>query len=186
MQDQEIVNLYWARDERAIDETSSKYGDYCFSIASSILKDHGASEECVSDTWFQTWKTLPPKRPAILPSYLGTITRNLAISRYRASSAMKRRTNRLTLAYEELEESVPNDQSPEELVSARELGKELSQFLRTIPQKDRCIFVRRYWYMDSIAQISQRYGIPQGTVKAKLHRIRQRLKVDLQEAGYSL
>lgn len=99
---------------------------------------------------------------------------------------MKRRGNRLALAYEELEESVPNTESPEDTVCVQEPGKELSQFLRSLPQKDRCIFVRRYWYMDSIVQISQRYGIPQGTVKAKLHRIRQRLKQDLQEAGYSV
>lgn len=186
MQDQDIIELYWARDERAIDETSSKYGNYCFSIADSILKDHGACEECISDTWLRTWNTLPPKRPAILSSYLGTITRNFAISRYRASTAFKRRGNRLSIAYEELEECISNQETPEDMVSLQELGRELSRFLRSLPQKDRCIFVRRYWYMDSIQDISRRYEMPQGTIKAKLHRIRQSLKEDLQKAGYSV
>ncbi len=186
MDDQNIVALYWARDQRAIQETSDKYGTYCRSIAQNILRNTADSEECLNDTWLSAWNSLPLQRPAILSSYLGTITRNLSLTRYRAENTQKRSGHRLAFSYEELQESIPDSCSAEESVNARELGRTLDQFLRTIPEQDCCIFLRRYWYLDSISQISSRYDLTEGAVKTRLHRIRKKLKQYLEQEGYTV
>ena len=184
MDDQSIVALYWARDEQAIGETAAKYGSYCLSIAKNILKSDADSEECVNDTWLHTWNSVPPKRPSILSAYLGTITRNLSLSRFRDSETLKRKGNKLSQAYDELEESLPGSQSVEEEISAKELGHLLDQFLRTLSDRDCYLFIRRYWYLDSMAQIAHRYGMPEGSVKSRLHAIRKKLKTYLKKEGY--
>ncbi len=186
MEDQAIVALYWARDERAIGETSAKYGGYCLSIARNILKNEPDSEECVNDTWLHTWNSVPPTKPSILSAYLGTITRNLSLARLRASETLKRKGNKLALAYEELEESLPGSASVEDTVSAKELGRLLDQFLRTLSDRDCYLFIRRYWYLDSVSQIALRYGMPEGSVKSRLHIIRKKLKTYLRKKGYAL
>lgn len=186
MDDQTIVSLYWARDQRAIQETSEKYGTYCRSIAQNILKNAADSEECLNDTWLNAWNSLPPQRPAILSSYLGTITRNLSLSRYRADNTQKRHGDRLAFSYEELQESIPDSCSAEEAVNVKELGRTLDQFLRTLPPQDCCIFLRRYWYLDSMHQIACRYDLAESTVKTRLHRIRKKLKTYLEQEGYTL
>lgn len=184
MDDKAIIDLYWAREERAITETEKKYGAYCRSIARNILRDRADQEECLNDTWLQTWNSLPPQRPHVFPVYLGSITRNLSLNRIRRASAQKRGGNRPELAYEELQESVPAALSVEEQVAARELGRVLDRFLRTLPEKECCIFLRRYWYMDSNLQIAQRYHMTEGGVKASLHRTRKKLKAHLEQEGY--
>ena len=186
MDDQAIMDLYWAREERAIDETEKKYGAYCRSIARNILRDRSDTEECLNDTWLQTWNSLPPQRPSVFPVYLGTITRNLSLNRIRRASAQKRGANKLELAYEELQESVPAGATVEQQVAARELGRSLDRFLRNLPQKDCSIFLRRYWYMDTNLQIAQRYHMTEGGVKANLHRTRKKLKAHLEREGYDL
>lgn len=186
MDDQGIVDLYWARNEQAIAETEKKYGSYCRSIAQNILRNRSDTEECVNDTWLQTWNSLPPQRPGILPVYLGTITRNLSLNRCRSASAQKRGQGKLALAYEELAESIPDGSSVEQQVALRELGWEIDRFLRTLPRKDCCIFVRRYWYMDTTLQIAQRYRMTEGGVKVNLHRTRKKLKQHLEQEGYNL
>ena len=186
MDDQAIIDLYWAREERAIEETTQKYGGSCRSIAQNILGNRSDTEECLNDTWLQTWNSLPPQRPAILPVYLGTITRNLSLNRCRRANAQKRGRGVPELAYEELQESVPDGTTVEQQVNARELGRALDRFLRTLPQKDACIFLRRYWYMDPNVQIARRYGMTEGGVKTNLHRTRKKLKTYLQQEGYAL
>ena len=186
MDDQAIVALFWARDERAIEELSRKYSVYCRSIARNILKDSADAEECVNDTWLSTWNSLPPRKPALLSAYVAAITRNLSLSRYRADHAAKRGGRSLAFSYEELQESVPDSCSAEDAVSARELGTLLDQFLRSLPDRDCCLFLRRYWYYDTITQIAHRYGMTEGTVKTRLHRIRKKLKLYLEQEGYSL
>lgn len=186
MDDQTIVSLYWARDERAIAETTEKYGIYCRSIAQNILKNSADSEECLNDTWLSVWNSLPPQRPAILSAYLGTITRNLSLSRYRAEHTKKRSGNRLAFSYEELQESIPDSCSAEEAVDVRELGQAVDRFLRTLPEQDCCLFLRRYWYLDTMGQIACRYHLTEGTVKTRLHRIRKRLKQFLEQEGYTV
>jgi len=186
MEDRDIIALYWARNEQAISETELKYGNYCRSIAQNILHNHSDTEECVNDTWMHTWNALPPQRPQILSAYLGTITRNLSLNRCRSAAAQKRGANRLMLAYEELEECIPANNSAETQVILRELGREIDRFLRTLPQKDYCIFLRRYWYMDTTRQIAQRYHMTDGGVKVSLHRTRKKLKTHLDQEGYHI
>ena len=184
MNDQAIIDLYWARDEQAVQETEQKYGGYCRSIAWNILRDRRDTEECVNDTWMQTWTSLPPQRPQVLPAYLGTITRNLSLNRIRSAGAKKRAASRLELSYEELQESVPDGCTVEREVDTRELGRSLDRFLRKLPEKDRCIFLRRYWYMDSCNQIARRYRMSEGAVKSNLHRTRKKLRDYLEQEGY--
>lgn len=186
MTDEEIIELYWARKEQAIGETACKYGGYCTSIAQNILRDRSDSEECVNDTWLHTWTSIPPKRPRIFPSYLGTITRNLSLTRCRNSNAQKRRGQKLSLAYEELEECVPDAQTVETMVDSKNLAKALNHFLFSLPPKDCCIMVRRYWYLDSIGQIARRYGMSEGAVKSKLCRLRAKLKGYLEQEGFGV
>lgn len=184
MEDEAIIALYWARDEQAIAETQQKYGSYCRSIAQNILKNRSDMEECLNDTWLQTWNSLPPQRPRILPVYLGTITRNLSLSRCRAANTQKRDHGKLALVYEELQESIPGGISPEEQVILRELGSCIDQFLRKLPPRNCCIFLRRYWYMDTTLQIAARYGMTESGVKVNLHRTRKQLRAYLEQEGF--
>jgi len=184
MDDQSIINLYWAREERAIEETEKKYGSYCRSIARNILRNRADEEECLNDTWLKTWNSLPPQRPNVFPVYLGTITRNLSLSRCRAANTQKRGSGLLDLAYEELQESVPGGFSVEQQITAQELGEILDRFLRNLPQKDCCLFLRRYWYMDTTVQIAKRYHMSEAGVRVQLHRIRKKLKTQLEQEGY--
>lgn len=178
------MELYWARKEAAIAETSKKYGSYCGKIAKNILHDSLDAEECVNDTWLKTWNAIPPERPNIFSAYLAAITRNLSLSKYRSNHAQKRLVQTLSVAYEELEACVPDDISMEALSDKVALGRMINQFLKTISPEDSCMLIRRYWYMDSVPEIAERYGIAEGSVKSRLHRIRKKLKRFLEEEGY--
>lgn len=184
MTDQKLIELYWARKEEAIEETSKKYGNYCGSIAKNILHNAEDAEECVNDTWFKTWNAIPPTRPTIFSAYLAAITRNLSLNRVRSEHTQKRLVHTLSVAYEELEECVPDDVSIEALADKAALGRLINQFLKSIPLEDSCMLIRRYWYMDSVLQIAERYGIAEGSVKSRLHRVRRKLKKYLEEEGY--
>lgn len=186
MEDQAIVELYWARKEQAIRETEKKYGTYCRAIAWNILQDRRDTEECLNDTWMKTWTSIPPQRPVILSAYLGTITRNLSLNRLRTAAAQKRNAGSLERSYEELQESIPDGCSAEAQVNLRELGRSIDCFLRSLPQRDCCIFLRRYWYMDTNLQIARRYHMTEGSVKANLHRTRKKLKAYLAQEGYDV
>ena len=186
MDDNAIMDLYWSRNEQAIAETQQKYGGYCWSIAQNILHNRSDVEECVNDTWLQTWNSLPPQRPQVFPVYLGTITRNLSLNRCRSAAAQKRGAGKLTLAYDELEESIPDTSTVEQQVALRTLGREIDRFLRTLSHKDCCIFLRRYWYMDTTRQIAQRYHMTESGIKVNLHRTRKKLKQHLEQEGISI
>ena len=181
MDDSSIVALYWARDEQALRETAQKYGAYCHTIAYNIVKNRQDAEECVNDTYVQAWNAMPPQRPFVLRAFLGRITRNLAINVYRAGHTQRRGGGRPALVLEELKDCVSD--GPEALLEQAELGRSLDQFLRTLPQKDCCIFVRRYWYMDSLTDIAVRYHMAVGSVKSSLHRSRKKLKHYLEQEG---
>ena len=133
MEDSAIIDLYWAREERALSETDAKYGGYCRSIAHNILKNREDSEECVSDTWLHAWNAMPPQRPSILSSFLGRITRNLSFDRCRRQNAEKRGGGLLPLALDELSECVPAPGRVEQALEARELAEAIDRFLRTLP-----------------------------------------------------
>ena len=140
MEDSAIIDLYWAREERALSETDAKYGGYCRSIAHNILKNREDSEECVSDTWLHAWNAMPPQRPSILSSFLGRITRNLSFDRCRRQNAEKRGGGSLPLALDELSECVPAPGRVEQALEARELAEAIDRFLRTLPERECSIF----------------------------------------------
>ncbi len=179
--DQKIIELYCSRSENAIAETAGKYGKYCNAIAYGILGSREDAQECVSDAYLTAWNAIPPRRPADLGTYLGKITRNLSIDRLRARSREKRGGGEAPLALEELEEVVAGSDSPENEAVRKELTAALNRFLGELPQQERYIFVRRYWYLDSLGDIAEKTGFSGSKVASMLFRLRGRLKKQLIE-----
>ena len=184
MDDKNIVDLFWQRSEKAIVETDSKYGGYCFSIAYNVLANNEDAEESVSDTYMAAWNKLPPHRPSILATFLGKITRNISISRWRSRSAYKRGGGEIVLALEELDNCVDGTQDIEANSDARELSACLNRFLDSLPKDERDIFLRRYWFFDSIAVIAESYGFTKSKVTSMLHRMRGKLRKQLEKEGF--
>ena len=184
MTDEQIIALYFARDEQAIVETANAHGAYCFGVAMRILRSHMDSEECVNDTWLRAWNTIPPKRPGVLRTYLAHIVRNLAISRYRQEHADKR-SHAPDSPLHELAECLPDpDGSPTEAVSAAELRQILNTFVASLEDTDRKLFVGRYFHSYTPRQLSHAYGMRENALNQRLYRIRERLRVYLSERGY--
>ena len=178
-EDQKIIDLYWNRSENAITETAVKYGRYCTSIAYGILKSREDAQECVSDAYLTAWNAIPPRRPADLGTYLGKITRNLSIDRLRTRNRDKRGGGEMPLALEELEEVVVGSDSPENEAIRKELAASMNRFLRKLTVQERYVFVRRYWYLDSLADIAKNTGFSGSKVASMLFRLRGRLKKQL-------
>jgi len=186
MQDHQIIALYNQRDERAIEQTAQKYGSYCLSIAQNILRNMQDSEECVNDTWLQTWNSIPPACPTVLKTYVGRITRNLSINRYKSKNRDKRGGGEATLALDELAEVASMDQSTQRYVDHLVFAESFNRFLRSLPERDCNIFIRRYYHVDGVEAIAKRYGISKANVFKILSRTRQALKVFLEEEGFAL
>ena len=186
MEDSAIIDLYWARAERAISESDTKYGGYCRCIAHNILQNREDTEECVSDTWLHAWNAMPPQRPSILSSFLGRITRNLSFDRCRRQKAEKRGGGALPLALDELSECVPAPGRVEHALEEQELADSIDRFLRTLPERECSIFLRRYWYVDPVQLIAARYEIKENTVKSILFRTREKLRRYLLEEGIAV
>ena len=184
MEDRKILELYLTRSEQAIRETEAKYGGYCYSVAMNILENRQDAQECVSDTWFSAWNSIPPQSPRVLATFLGSITRNLAIDRWRERRAGKRGGGEMQLALDELSGCVPGGESPEGEVLRRELLKSVAAFLGTLPETERSVFLCRYWYLDSIEAIVHATGFTQSKVASMLHRTRGKLRKRLSEEGY--
>lgn len=187
LKDTEILDLYFDRNEQAIAETQNKYGTYCFSIAYHILHDQEDSDECVNDTWMRAWNSIPPNRPDYLNIFLGTITRNLSFDRYKKKKAAKRGSGDLGVCLDELEECIPDTgSSTEDAVEAAELQRMINEFLKTLPEKDCNVFLRRYWYSEEYAEIADRYGMNLNSVKTTLFRTRGKLKAYLEKQGITV
>lgn len=186
MEDHELIDLYWNRCDKAILETSKKYGRYCNTIAYNILKSAQDSEECVNDTYLKTWNAIPKDKPKIFSAYLGKITRNLAINRYHKKKAQKRGSGQINLVLEELENCISSNHSIENQIESQGIREILNQFLEDLKKEDRIIFVRRYWYVDSIKDISKRLGLSESKIKSVLFRARKKLKQYLEEKGVYL
>lgn len=186
MRDSQIIDLYWDRNEQAITETQRSYGSYCHSIAFHILYDHADADECVNDTWLRAWNAIPPQRPGKLALFLGTITRNLSLDRWKGKHAMKRGSGEMTLALDELAECVPDRKSTEDAVEAAELERLLNEFLHTLPERECNVFLRRYWYVEEYRDIAKKYGMNLNTVKTTLFRTRAKLKSFLEKEGIVL
>ena len=183
MDDSKIVELYWDRKEQAIEETQKKYGSYCYKIAYNILTSKEDAEESVSDTYMTAWNTIPPHRPSVLATFLGKITRRLSIDRWRTRSAYKRGGGQVVLALEELEECVASSENVEQTYAKKELLAAYQRFIEKLPVTERRVFLLRYWYLDSIGDIAQKYGFSESKVKSMLHRTRQKLHRCLAEEG---
>lgn len=183
MDDINIIELYWQRNESAISETKAKYGNYCYSIAYRILNNNEDAEECENDTYLELWRTIPPQRPKLFSAYLGTITRQKAIDKWRKKNADKRGGGEFQLSLNELEGCISNENSINDTLEAEELAKEISKFLRTLPTNECNVFLRRYWYFDSITEICKRYGYGQSKVKMMLKRTREKLISYLEKEG---
>ena len=184
MEDDEILNLYWERVERAIEETEKKYGNYCFYVAMRILCSPEDSNEIVNDTMLAAWNSIPPHRPEILRTYLGKISRNLSLKRFRNLHAKKRGEGELPIALEEISESVSDGKEIIERLEAKELAEIIADFLRGEKSVDRQIFLYRYFYFESIENISKRSGYRKSRIKSILFRMRKRLGKRLAEEGY--
>ena len=181
MEDSQIVDLYWNRSENAVIETNRKYGKYCYSIAYNILTNNEDAEESVSDTYMAAWKAMPPRRPAVLATFLGKITRRLSIDRWRSRNRYKRGSGEIILALEELEDCVASNQSVEVSFERKRFVMVFNQFLDKLPDTDRRIFLCRYWYMDPISVIADYYGFSESKVTSMLHRTRNKLRAVLEK-----
>lgn len=184
MEDERIVDLYWQRNEDAIKETSAKYGRYLYSIAYQILSDSEDAEECVNDTYTDAWNAMPPHRPSVLSTFLGKIIRRISIDLWRKNSAQKRGNGQISLAIDELGDCVSGNGSIETESERRELIGRINDFLRSLPDTERSVFLRRYWYMDSVLSIAQQLGFSESKVTSMLHRTRKKLRVLLEKEGY--
>ena len=183
MNDKSIVDLYFNRDEEAITQTDKKYGRYCYSIAYNILTNKEDAEESVSDTYMTAWRAIPPRRPSVLSTFLGKITRHISIDRWRERSAYKRGGGEVTLALEELEDCVAGLQNVEMEYERKELIRAYVKFLDTLPVTERRVFLCRYWYVDSVEAIAEKFGFSQSKVKTMLYRTRVKLRKQLAEEG---
>lgn len=186
MDEKQIIDLYWARSERAIDETARKYGKFCHGIAFNILANHQDSEECVNDTYLQTWNAIPPRRPNKLSAFLGKITRNLALKKYERYAAQKRGGGQVVLALEELSECIPDPNTVERAMDDRMLAEKLNVFLGKLPVESRNLFLRRYWNLSSVKEIAMDCGMTESKVKMSLMRTRGKLRSFLEQEGIDL
>ena len=182
MEDKQIVDLYWERSESAIAETEKKYGRYCHYIAYQILENDEDAKEIVNDTYLKTWQTIPPKRPASLKPYVGMISRQLALNAYEEQHTQKR--GQITLVLDELAECLPGEDEDWNAVSGVALHDSLNAFLQRLPNKTRNVFIRRYWYTSSIAEIAKEYSMRESAVAMLLLRTRNKLKTHLQKEGF--
>ena len=186
MTDEMIVELYWQRDERAIQETELAYGGYIRYVAYAILRDESDADEITNDTYLKAWNSIPPQRPQPLKAFLGRIARQLSLNRVEYNTAEKRGGSQYPLALDELLECIADkDAAPDaaELIALRDA---LNAFLRTLPTDARRMFIRRYWYMDSIADIAWTFAASESRVKSTLARARAKLRKTLEKEGFDV
>ena len=184
LDDKEIVGLYWERSEKAITETDKKYGRYCHYIAYQILSNNEDAEEIVNDTYLKTWNTVPPNRPDPLKGYVGMISNRLALDRYDKKRAEKRGGGQMPVVLHELSECIPAGDDGADIGQSVALRDALKRFLRSLPEKTRTIFVRRYWYVAPIAEIAKEFGMKESAVAMLMLRTRLKLKDFLEKEGF--
>jgi RNA polymerase sigma factor (sigma-70 family) len=185
LHDSEIIDLFFERSDQAIVELSKKYGALCRKVSQNILNNVLDAEECVNDAFLGAWNTIPPQRPNPLRTYICRIVRNLSIKKYHANTSMKRNSF-YDVALDELEECLPSPVNVEKELAAKELTDLLDSFLDTLDKGNRILFMRRYWYSDSISDIASGLQISKNSVTVRLFRIREKLKKYLREEGFEL
>ncbi len=181
MRDEQIVELYWERNEQAITETDAVYGRYLLKIAYNILSDTEDSKECVNDTYVKAWNSIPPQKPSVLSTYLGKLTRELSVDRFRARTRKKRGGTQYTYALEELGEVTTDGDATADTAELHLLAQSIGSFLQTLPLPTRHIFVGRYFFLDSIRDIAAYCQKSESNVKTTLHRTRAALKAHLEK-----
>ncbi len=182
MDDEMIVSLFWARDERAIVETSLKYGRLCNHIANNILSNNEDREECINDTYFAVWNAIPDKHPSRFSVFISRIARNLALKKYEYISAAKRNPSAVT-SLEELGDCVSGTDNIESEIEKKHIENTINKFLWRLDEEKRNVFIRRYWYFDSIGTICKFTGFSQSKVKSMLYEMRHKLRKYLESEG---
>lgn len=183
--DEEIVELYWNREEKAIEATDKKYGKYVYTIAYNIVKNSQDCEECVNDTYLGVWNRIPPSRPTVFQVFLAKIARNIAVDCWRKNTSEKRVSSEMTVSLEEISQCMSTDLSVEEQVMIREITKILNDYLKSLGDRDVFLFISRYYYADPIKKIADMLKLSERTVYRDLERMRDELGKRLEEGGYS-
>lgn len=186
MQDAEIVQLYLERNETALAKTEETYGKYLLKISYNILFNTEDSEECVNDTYYRAWNSIPPHQPGVLSTYLGKLTRQISIDLFRKKNSKKRKASQYALSLSELEECIDGGETPEQTLELSLLSQSISAYLRSISQEARSLFVCRYFYMDSLDEISRYTHSSIPKIKSSLYRTRKNLKSYLKKEGFSI
>jgi len=184
MEDDAIVALYWERSEQAIRETDNKYGSFCYSIAYNLLHNAEDASESVNDTYLEAWNSMPPHKPNSLSAFLGRITRRLSVDRWRSTHAQKRGGGEYPLLLDELSECIPSKASVEQQVELRELAETVNRFLTGLPVEKQQVFLRRYWYGDSMEELAKKFSFTVSKVKSMLFHIRESLRDHLKKEGF--
>lgn len=185
LDDSKIIELFYERSEQAIVELSKKYGSACTKVAENILNNRLDSEECVNDAYLGAWNTIPPQKPNPLLSYIFRIVRNLAIKKYHSNTAAKRNSI-YDISLDELESCFPVSDSMEDEFNAKEISRIIDSFLETLDKENRVMFVRRYWYSDSIADLAELFHTSKHNISVRLSRTRAKLKKHLTKEGVSI
>ena len=184
MEDSAIVDLYWQRDHQAIRETEQKYGAYCHRVAYSICGNEQDAEECVNDTWLGAWNAIPDQRPRLLSAFLGCLTRNAAIGRYRQMHRQKRGGGETAVALDELSQCLADGSDLEEEFRRRELARLVGAFVARQKETEQLVFTARYYYLTPVSEIAAQLGLSESKVKSMLYRMRGRLRRQLEKEGY--
>lgn len=182
MNEKEIIALFFDRDERAIEYVSERYRSYCYAIADKVLRNNEDCEECLNDVWLAAWNSIPPNHPPSLATYLGRIARNLSVKRLRDINR-KKRGREVTAYLEELGEALPAGDGMEEMLEQEALKEALESFLKKQNKLSRNLFICRYYYLDGIGEIAERFSVSENTVKLRLFRMRKKLKEYLKKEG---
>lgn len=185
MEDSRIIELFFSRSEQAISELAYKYGKVCRKIAVNILNNAEDAEECVNDAYLGVWNSIPPQKPNPLVTYICKITRNVALKKYRYNTA-KRRNGYYDISLSELEEGIPSVRQDTASCTGEELTKVIENFLNTLDKKSRVMFVKRYWYAESVKEIAEEFGVTENSISVKLLRIREKLRKYLIREGVIL
>ena len=181
-----IIDLYFSRDELAIDETATKYGNYCFKISNNIVKNNDDAQECVNDTYLRAWNSIPPAKPLKLGAFLGRITRNLSLDRYKFNRTKKREGSEFELLLSELEECVSSNLTVETEFDSDFVMQVINDWLLAQKSENRVLFVRRYWYAESINDLARNQQLSESKIKSALFRMRKNLKFHLEREGIEL
>lgn len=183
MDDRKIIDLFFDRNEKALEYTAQKYDSYCYAVAARILGSEEDAKECVNDVLLAAWDSIPPNRPEKLSLYLGKIAKNLSVNKLRAINAKKRGADYMRVCLDELCEAVPSAESPSDLLESEELSQSIERFLRSCSATNRRLFIGRYYYLENIGELASRFCMNENQVKQRLKRTREKLRKMLRKEG---